>query len=166
MRWIGLRFALLLCLASSALAGGLTVSKAQVIDIPGEAGKINAILVWQLTLAPAQTVLDALDASVPLHFEIQARGGGQQSSDWVSLRYARMLQRYELVTSTHTNSFRLKAELFDALADLKFAAATQAQFVRIRLSLAKLPAPLRLPALLDSDWTLNSGWVAIDRPAP
>ena len=62
--------------------------------------------------------------------------------------------------------FRLRTELLDAFAALRVPAAIGVTRVRLSLSIRDLPGPLRLPALFDGDWWLDSGWVAIKNPTP
>ena len=128
-------------------------------------------LYLRLNFAPNADVLEALDASVPLKFVLSQRTSGsilvqmlpEQS---ITLSYAALLERFELIADGTVKPYRLRAELMDAFSNLQLAttptdARRGAMEVRLSLSIGALPAPLRLPALLDSDWWLDSGWVAV-----
>ena len=143
-------------LASACHAGALSIENA---EIWGDA------LYLRLNFAPDSDVLEALDASVPLKFVLRQRRAGAIMVEYlaeqtIALSYAPLLDRFELITNASTKPYRLRAELLDAFSNMRIA-TTGATEVRLSLSIGALPAPLRLPATLDSDWWLDSGWVPV-----
>ena len=163
----------LVVFTSASHAGTLSIESAETWD---------NTLYLRLNFAPNADVLEALDASVPLKFVLSQRTSGSilvQMLPWqhapyqqmlpeqtITLSYAPLLERFELIANATVKPYRLRAELLDAFSNLQLAttpidAKLDTMEVRIRLSIGALPAPLRLPALLDSDWWLDSGWVAV-----
>ena len=162
LRLIWLGVLALLLLTSASHAGTLSIDSAETR---------GNTLYLRLNFAPDADVLEALDASVPLKFVLSQRASGsilvqvlpEQS---ITLSYAPLLERFELIANANVKPYRLRAELLDAFSNLRLATtATDARLgameVRLSLSIGALPAPLRLPALLDSDWWLDSGWVKV-----
>ncbi len=150
-----LRPVVLLCTALTAHAGVL-----QITSVEARADE----WVLHLDFAPNDAVLEALDASIPINFVFAQRGKTPGNLDRlpdqsITLRYAPLLERFELNIGDTAKRFRLRAELLDAFTNLHVPAIAGVGQVRLSLSIAALPAPLRLPALLDSDWWLDSGWV-------
>ena len=155
-----------LVFTSASHAGTLSIESAETWD---------NTLYLRLNFAPNADVLEALDASVPLKFVLSQRTSG---SIWqnpyqqvlpeqsITLSYAALLERFELIANGTVKPYRLRAELLDAFNNLQLTTTPKdarpgAMEVRLSLSIGALPAPLRLPALLDSDWWLDSGWVAV-----
>jgi hypothetical protein len=154
IKWLGL--IVLLALASVSHAGTLSIENAETL---------GDTLYLRLNFAPTSDVLEALDASVPLKFVLRRRMSGSilmqnLPEQTITLSYAALLDRFELVSDAGTKPYRLRAELLDAFSNLRLTAAG-ATDVRLSLSIGALPAPLRLPAMLDSDWWLDSGWVSV-----
>ena len=153
--WLGaLAF---LTLTSASEAGTLTIENAETL---------GDTLYLQLDFAPNADVLEALDASVPLKFVLRQRALGSilvryLPEQTIALSYAPLLERFELISNAGTKPYRLRAELLDAFSNLQITTTPGATEVRLSLSIGALPAPLRLPAMLDSDWWLDSGWVSV-----
>ena len=152
----------LVVFANASHAGTLNIESAETL---------GNILYLRLNFAPNADVLEALEASVPLKFVLSQRASGSilvqmLPEQTITLSYAPLLERFELIANATVKPYRLRAELLDAFSNLQLAttpidAKLDTMEVRIRLSIGALPAPLRLPALLDSDWWLDSGWVAV-----
>lgn len=157
----------LLVLSYASQAGTLSIKSAE---------SWGNTLYLQLNFAPNSDVLEALDASVPLKFVLRQRRSGSIlvqnfAEQTVVLAYAPLLERFELISNKTVKPYRLRAELLDAFSNMQLPAprddagpdadTASATEVRLSLSIGALPAPLRLPALLDSDWWLDSGWVPI-----
>jgi hypothetical protein len=117
----------------------------------------SEVAIW-LKFVPDPIVIEALDASVELRFKLSLRDKDGLRTTFVTLRFKRMLNRYELEIAGVKRYFRLKAELFDAFSALVIGDAQTLEQVRMQLDLASLPSALRLPALLNSRWWLDSGW--------
>ena len=146
----------LFALTSAAHAGTLSIENAETL---------GDTLYLRLNFAPTSDVLEALDASVPLRFVLRRRISGSillqnLPEQTITLSYAALLDRFELISDAGTKPYRLRAELLDAFSNLQLSAAGATE-VRLSLSIGTLPAPLRLPAMLDSDWWLDSGWVPV-----
>ena len=120
-------------------------------------------LALQLEFRPSPVVVEALEANIALKFELMMRGADGQTMQSVSLIYAPLLERFELIGGAQVQRFRLRTELLDAFSSLKEPAKAPLQQVRLRLSLADLPAPLRLPAAIDSRWWLDSAWITVQQ---
>lgn len=123
-------------------------------------------LALQLDFRPSSVVVEALEANIALKFELLLKGPKGIRQQTVSLIYAPLLERFELVGAERVQRFRLRAELLDAFSSLKVSTDVAPQQVRLRLSLAELPAPLRLPAAIDSRWWLDSAWFTVNSPKP
>ena len=157
LHWLAFLALPFLALTSASQAGTLSIESAETWG--------NALYL-RLNFAPNSDVLEALDASVPLKFVLRQRRSGaildkafaEQS---IVLGYAPLLERFELISNSATKPYRLRAELLDAFSNMQLTAIAGATEVRLSLSIGALPAPLRLPAMFDSDWWLDSGWVPI-----
>ncbi len=147
----------LLALTSVSQAGTLSIENAEAW---------GDVLYLQLNFLPDADVLEALDASVPLKFVLRQRTFGSilvryLPEQTIALSYAALLERFELISDGSVKPYRLRAELLDAFSNLQIASTPGVTEVRLSLSIGALPAPLRLPATLDSDWWLDSGWVKV-----
>jgi Domain of unknown function (DUF4390) len=110
--------------------------------------------------------LAAMQSNIVLPFVIVCQ------QDWrthrveqIRLSFSPLLQSYELVyvkrnTKQH---FRVKVELLKAFEHPRAIALGKlgCERVRVELERAKLPAPLRLPALLQSAWQIDSPWANV-----
>lgn len=156
-----------LCLALLALIPGHWLSYLFPTQSAGlhirEARWLDAdTIALQLEFRPSPVVVEALEANIALKFELLLRGAEGQSGQSISLTYAPLLERFELIGGEQVQRFRLRTELLDAFSSLKVPAKAPIDQVRLRLSLADLPAPLRLPAAIDSNWWLDSAWIAVE----
>lgn len=151
---------LLCCLAlwwcGSIRAAGLSLSPQMPLTIDG--------LRLTVELEPAEAVLEALEAHIELPFRIDRRCGGVHQVARIGLRLRPLSADYVLrMADDRELSFRLRAEALAAFRSLTLPRPLPCQDrqpqVRVQLELAQLPAPLRLPAMLDRAWQLDSGWV-------
>jgi hypothetical protein len=109
---------------------------------------------------------EAMQSNVVLPFAIMCRQGWQTHRiEQIRLSFSPLLQSYELVyvkrnTKQH---FRVKVELLKAFEHPRAIALGKqgCERVRVELERAKLPAPLRLPALLQSAWQIDSAWANV-----
>ena len=147
----------------SVQAGGLTC-----IGAERKAGTDRAdVLGLTLKFEPELQITGALDASIALVFEIKLGTRNGSRSQRAVLSHDSLLERYDLEFGGRKRHFRLRAELLDAFANtLIFADAADINRVRVHLLLGELPAPLRIPAMLDSDWHLDTGWCVMQYDAP
>ena len=154
--------ALLVLPCSGLRAAGLSVSADMPLTMDG--------LRLLVELEPARAVLDALEAHIELPFRIDRRCGGVHQVARISLRLRPLSRDYVLrMADDRELSFRLRGEALAAFRSLTLPQPMPCEQrrpqVRVRLDLAGLPAALRLPALLDSDWHLDSGWI-VQTPLP
>jgi hypothetical protein len=157
------RFLLLLAALWLACAAQLASAAEPTLSCVGaqrEAGLDTADqLRLTLRFAPSDEITQALDSSIALHFAIRIQAASGERTQRLTLSRDALLGRYTLTHAERVAHFRLRAELFDALSNtLNFATAGDIQRLRIRLLLGELPAPLRLPALFDPDWHVDTGW--------
>ena len=150
---------------SGALAAQSLVVK-QAID--GALTMPSLQLAMAIELGPRAT--EALQAGLMLAFDVDWElDDGRELHQSLALRYSPLLRSYQLaVGNGHPQTFALRNALLAAMenAQLRWpdAAACSGACggrVRVRLDPAQLPAPLRLPALFDSDWSFDSGWKAV-----
>jgi Domain of unknown function (DUF4390) len=157
---------LLYVLYSSPLCAGTLLVREAFLQAESAKSKILAV---NLDFRPSATVIEALEASVPLEFTLTQRTPSGSNAHAITLRYAPLLERFELLTEnapsqrSSVRPYRLRAELLDAFSALRVPAAANVTDVRLSLNIGDLPGPLRLPALFNRDWWLDSGWVAICR---
>ena len=127
-------------------------------------------------------VLEALHSGIPIVISVDLRLGRRyryfareidtRSQHWV-LNYLPLSERYTLehAVSGDINSYpRLRTLLADLRQPVRYPWTQQANRsaawtdgrhqlqVRVRLNRLRLPAPLRLPALISSQWRLQDGW--------
>jgi hypothetical protein len=158
-------FLLLMCaLFPSQLCAGILLVRETYLE---DKGSEHNTLVLNLDFRPSATVIEALEASVPLQFTLSQRGSSGNTMHKITLRYSPLLERFELLTEYASSPgysmrpYRLRTELLDAFSALRLPAALNVSEVRLSLNIGDLPGPLRLPALFNRDWWLDSGWVAL-----
>ena len=125
-------------------------------------------LAMSIELGPRAT--EALQAGLMLAFDVDWQlADGRELHQSLALRYSPLLRSYQLaIGNGQPQTFILRNALLAAMEnallrwpDAAACAATCGGRVRVRLDPAQLPAPLRLPALFDSDWSFDSGWKAV-----
>ena len=116
----------------------------------------NGQLTLDLDLRFSETHLAALDHGIPLRLELAMAGAPTRL---VTLRFRPLARQYELQFSDE-DAPRLhasRARLLAALDRIVIGNVTApAGNVHIALDSSALPAPLRLPALIDSEWRLET----------
>ena len=152
-----LRVMLLAGAAQPLGAAGLSLSPDMPLTFDG--------LRLEVRLEPSADVLEALDAHVELPFRIDRRCGGVHQVARIGLRLRPLSADYVLrMADGRELSFRLRAEALAAFRSLTLPRPRDCERsqpeVRVQLELGRLPPPLRLPALLDRTWWLDSGWVS------
>lgn len=150
-----------LVLAACARAPGAFVVRAATLD----AGALVVRSDWQ----PDAQVLDALDHGIELPFVVTARidgaGGPVNFRRHIRLRYFPLSRQYQVsnVEDGTERSYAVRALALQAMENLRlpFVDADRAGItgldVRIALDRAALPGALRLPAMLQSAWRMDSG---------
>jgi hypothetical protein len=124
---------------------------------------------------PHAQILDALDHGIALSFAIRLRAQAPSRFGWqhtvaqrvrrVQLRYYPLVRAYQLhdLDEGSVRNYAARAQALAALGDLRLPlhdwdahGATQLD-VRIALERDDLPGALRLPALFDRAWRVDSG---------
>lgn len=110
---------------------------------------------FDLDLRFTETQLQALDHGIPLRLAVRLAGGPADAM--IELRYSPLPRQYELQlpNADGTRVFASRARLLAALDRIVIndVVATRGS-ARVELVSSALPAPLRLPALIDRDWQL------------
>ena len=150
---------------SSALAAQSLAIKQAVADTSAAPA---LQLAMSIELGPRAT--EALQAGLMLAFDVDWQlADGRELHQSLALRYSPLLRSYQLaIGNGQPQTFTLRNALLAAMEnallrwpDAATCAADCGGRVRVRLDPAQLPAPLRLPALFDSDWSFDSGWKAV-----
>lgn len=107
------------------------------------------------------TLRDALDHGIPLRFEfVVDQPERARSINVIELRYLPMTKRYEMSSNFGASrSYSSELQLLSALDRVRLPldfVQTASGSVRVQLDTGSLPAPMRLMALLDSDWHMQS----------
>lgn len=104
--------------------------------------------------------LDALDHGIPivLEFDIRPDQGRPQPVRW-QLSYLPLMRRYQLlIEDSQPRFFSSRVQLLAALdrfrVQLNSDVAVSGE-LRLRIDPAALPAPMRLPALLEPGWRIK-----------
>lgn len=126
-------------------------------------------LTFQLSLPDA--LRNGLQRGVALSFRLDLElDESPLESQWRELRYLPLTRQYQLrePAAGYSRSFASRAAALAALErwPLPAQAAGARIGARIRLDTTRLPAPLVLPAVFDSDWRLDSGMTRWPPTAP
>ncbi|MCB1606752.1 MAG: DUF4390 domain-containing protein [Xanthomonadales bacterium] len=158
--WIAI--VLLLLLPGAARGGSLRVAELQRVA----AERVQMRLQVDLEGAPAQ----ALEHGITLPLVIQRRHCVQGSCNaplpgiYLQVRYAPLQERYLLEHQDQpARGFAFRPSLLDAMENPPaiMVPAGAGWELRVRLRVRHLPPPLRLPARLEEEWRLDTGWVAV-----
>lgn len=153
-------------MALPAAAQQIRIERARLL--PGDIPVLE--LAMRVDLGPSAG--SALDAGLALRFAVDYQPEpGERLSQPVVLRASPLLRSYTLLVGQEApQQLGLRNALLVAFENVRvpLTGATGCvdpcrARVRVRLDPAALPAPLRLPALVDSDWRLDSGWVEAAR---
>lgn len=121
-----------------------------------------------LELGPRATL--ALEAGLVLGFQVDWElADGRALTQTLWLRYSPLLRRYALAIGERpSQQYSLRNSLLAAVENAQLSWPDQARCenacggrARVRLAVNSLPAPLRLPALVQREWRLDSGWQAL-----
>lgn len=112
-------------------------------------------LVLDLDLRFTETQMQALEHGIPLRLAVHL--GGAAADVAIDLRYSPLSRQYELALPSDAGArvFSSRARLLAALdrVVVNDVGAARGE-ARVELVSSALPAPLRLPALIDRDWRL------------
>lgn len=113
-------------------------------------------LALDLDLRFTATQLAALDHGIPLRLAVHDRDA-RLPTQFIDLRFRPLARQYELLLPNEpvARLFASRTRLIAALDRVVVDAGESASgAVRIELVTSALPAPLRLPALIDREWQL------------
>lgn len=119
------------------------------------------VLDLRLSLSFSPVMLQALDHGIPLvlNFHVDPDRGQLQHQS-IHLHYLPLARRYEYrVGESPVQTFQSRLQMLAALDQARFVLTAPIQGpgeVWVTLDAQSLPAPLRLSALLDSEWRLRS----------
>lgn len=129
----------------------------------------------QLSVHLGERATAALEAGLVLTFDVEWRlGDGRRLRQPLSLRHSPLLRSYQLALGAQPpRPYAVRDALLAAMENARLrwlgepgCAPPCEGEVRVRLDPAALPAPLRLPALIDGDWDFDSGWQALADAVP
>lgn len=182
-RWL----LLLLAAVSLLFSGVLTAnsaqkdsSRAQIVSAFAEVRAERVMLDLRIELELSPAMREALDNGIALEFEVRADLGVAREWLW-DQRLAQQTRRYRLayhalsenwmLTDLTNQEARTYSSLNAALEGFQHIQAWPVAEVdalpedkrlvgraRVALLINQLPLPLRLPALMDSEWSLKSKW--------
>jgi hypothetical protein len=152
-------------------AGALSAQSLSIKTVRAVPGA-TPTLQLNLAIELGEHATDALQAGLLLAFDVDWQlADGRELRRTLSLRYSPLLRSYQLAIGDEPpQMFALRNGLLAAVENARLRWPGESACtghcggrVRARLNPAALPAPLRLPALFDSDWDFDSGWREIDR---
>ncbi len=174
-----LRWPLTLLLAA-LLYGQAAWGGSRVVDVHAEVRDGVVFVDADLVISPSQEVIDAMRNSIALNLVIEADIAEPREWLWdrrlasdarrLKLEY-HALSRTWMVTdfaARETHTFTDLSGAVDSLSRIRAWRLTRWERLegrdrllgrlRVRLQVNKLPLPLRVPALIDPAWDLDSDW--------
>ncbi len=153
---------LLLCALGPATAGSLDIVDLRRLGAADQ-GLVQVQLSINLDGAPAMALEHGITLPLVIQWRrcIQGRCAAPLPGVHLQARYAPLQDRYLLEHQDQpARGFAFRPALLDALENPPPVAVPDGSGwqLRVRLRVRHLPPPLRLPARLQSDWQLNSGW--------
>jgi hypothetical protein len=154
-------------------AGALSAQSLSIKTVRAVPGA-TPTLQLNLAIELGERATEALQAGLLLAFDADWQlADGRQLRRTLSLRYSPLLRSYQLAIGDEPpQMFALRNGLLAAMENARLRWPDEAACagdcggrVRARLNPAALPAPLRLPALFDSDWDFDSGWKDLESGA-
>jgi hypothetical protein len=152
-------------LATPLSAQSLLVERAQSLELPAP----NLALQLRADLGDEATT--ALKAGIVLAFDVQWQLADERVlKQSLALSYSPLLDQYQLrIGDRAAQRYGQRNTLLAALENAQLSwpdaapcASACGGRVRIELDRSRLPAPLRLKALTDPDWQLDSEWTTLD----
>jgi hypothetical protein len=148
---------------------------AQDLSIRRASAVADAVPTLQLVMSIklGSRATEAIEAGLVLSFKVDWElADGRELQQSLLLRYSPLLRSYQLgIGQEVVQTFSLRNSLLAAMENARLrwpearaCAGECGGQVRVRLDPAALPAPLRLPALVDSDWRFDSDWHALATP--
>ncbi len=169
-----------LCLMALLLATGPIHAEARVIDVHAEVREGVVFVDADLALSLHSEVIEAMRNSIALNLVVEARIAAPREWLWdrnlvTERRHLRLeyhaLSRTWVVTdftARETHTFTDLAGAVESLSRVRAwrlgpweSLADERRLLgklRVRLDVNKLPLPLRVPALFDDAWDINSEW--------
>ncbi len=149
-------------LSAAATAGSLSIVELRRLGAIDQ-GPVKIQLSINLDGAPAMALEHGVTLPLAIHWRrcVQGRCAEPLPGVHMQARYAPLQDRYLLEHQDQpVRGFAFRAALLDALENPPPVTVPDGSGwqVRVRLRVRHLPPPLRLPARLQSDWQLNTGW--------
>jgi hypothetical protein len=148
------------CVAALIALALSTAAQAEALRVVTATRGAGDAVELTLRFEPAPRVIEALDATVPLCFEVQFSPQPADSTR-LCLTHAPLYRDYALYRGNTERRFRLRTELFSAFEQQRIDAPAHVRAVRVRLDHGVLPPPMRLPATFQRAWRLDTGWVRL-----
>lgn len=145
-----------------ALLSGACVRQSDATSIVSATPNVQLrTLDLSLSLRLSETQLEALDHGIPLRLEfVVAPQSAPRQLSRIEIGYLPMAKRYQLLADSRApRYFSSRLQLLAALDRVSLPleqVGSGTGTVLVRLDRSALPAPMRLPALLDSNWRLVS----------
>lgn len=148
-----------LTIAAAACLAGCAAGneRLQIQDVLPNAEQAQTL---QLRIALPRRLREGLQRGVVLSWRLDLyRLGGGRESHWRELRYSPLSRQYQMHEpgSGYSRGYPSRAAALAALERWPLPPGSAVHSARVRLDTTRLPAPLVLPALFDSDWRLDSG---------
>ncbi len=148
-----------LAIVTTACLAGCTAGndRLQIQDVLPNAEQAETL---QLRIALPRRLREGLQRGVVLSWRLDLyRLDGGRESHWRELRYSPLSRQYQMHEpgSGYSRGYPSRAAALAALERWPLPPGPAALSARVRLDTTRLPAPLVLPALFDTDWHLDSG---------
>jgi len=158
------------CLLLCTLSGTAAAGSLSIVDLrrqgAGDDGLVQLQLHIDLSGAPASALEHGVTLPLVIQWRrcIQGRCATPLPGVHLQARYAPLQDRYLLEhQDLPARGYAFRPALLDALENPPPVAvpAGAGWQLRVRLRVRHLPPPLRLPARMQPEWQLNSGWVSL-----
>lgn len=169
-----------LCLLAMPLASAPTWAESRVVDVHAEVREGVVFVDADLALSLHSKVIDAMRNSIALNLVVEARIAAPREWLWdrnlvterrrLRLEYHALSRTWVVTdfTARETHTFTDLAGAVESLSRVRAwrlgpweSLADERRLLgkmRVRLDVNKLPLPLRVPALFDDAWDVNSEW--------
>lgn len=169
-----------LCLMAVLLASVPTWAESRVVDVHAEVREGVVFVDADLALSLHSKVIDAMRNSIALNLVVEARIASPREWLWdrnlvterrrLRLEYHALSRTWVVTdfTARETHTFTDLAGAVESLSRVRAwrlgpweSLADERRLLgkmRVRLDVNKLPLPLRVPALFDDAWDVDSDW--------
>ncbi len=169
-----------LCLTAMLLVSAPTWAESRVVDVHAEVREGVVFVDADLALSLHSKVIDAMRNSIALNLVVEARIDAPREWLWdrnlveerrrLRLEYHALSRTWVVTdfTARETHTFTDLAGAVESLSRVRAwrlgpwaSLADERRLLgklRVRLDVNKLPLPLRVPALVDDAWDVDSEW--------